>query len=170
MLSYAFVTASCPPLRDGIESTSKSILVVPLHALPSLADPREAHVSRASSPYRLPEHGRSILARRVICRRPFCVNCLKPLRRRADDLQDRLLAVHRRGGLSSSERQRPALAWRSRSAGIAMSHRRQQTEARREFVTGDLEPAPKRLGGTVLQGARQSARHLRPRLLNRTDP
>ena len=52
MLSYAFVTASCPPLRDGIESTSKSILVVPLHALPSLADPREAHVSRASSPYR----------------------------------------------------------------------------------------------------------------------
>ena len=42
MLSYAYVTASCPPLRDGIESTSKSILVVPLRALPSLANPREA--------------------------------------------------------------------------------------------------------------------------------
>jgi hypothetical protein len=25
MLSYMYVTASCPPLRDGIESTSKSI-------------------------------------------------------------------------------------------------------------------------------------------------
>jgi hypothetical protein len=52
MLSYTYVTASCPPLRDGIESTSKSILVVPLRALPSLANPREACVSRASSPYR----------------------------------------------------------------------------------------------------------------------
>jgi hypothetical protein len=81
MLSYTYVTASCPPLRDGIESTSKSILVVPLYALPSLANSREARVSRASSPYRqgLPEHGRSILARRVIRRRPFCVICLEPL-------------------------------------------------------------------------------------------
>jgi hypothetical protein len=72
----------------------------------------------------LPEHGRSILARRVIRRRPFCVICLEPLRRRAHDLQDGV-AVHRRGDLSSS-------GWRS--AGIAMSHRRQQTEARRESV------------------------------------
>jgi hypothetical protein len=32
MLSYTYVTASCPPLRDGIESTSKSILVMPLRA------------------------------------------------------------------------------------------------------------------------------------------
>ena len=45
-------TASCPPLRDGIESTSKSIPEMPLHSLPSLANPREARVSRASSPYR----------------------------------------------------------------------------------------------------------------------
>jgi hypothetical protein len=44
-----------------------------LHSLPSLANPREARVSRASSPYRLPEDGRSILARRVIRRHPFCV-------------------------------------------------------------------------------------------------
>jgi hypothetical protein len=34
----------------------------------------------------LPEHGRSILARRVIRRRPFCVIRLEPLRRRAHDL------------------------------------------------------------------------------------
>jgi hypothetical protein len=54
MLSYAYVTASRPLLRDGIESTSRSIL----------------------APYRLPERGRSILARRVIRRRPFCVICL----------------------------------------------------------------------------------------------
>jgi hypothetical protein len=58
----------------------------------------------------LPEHGRSILAGRVIRRHPFCVICQEPLRRRAHDLQNRL-AVHRRGDLSSSERQRPALAW-----------------------------------------------------------
>jgi hypothetical protein len=56
----------------------------------------------------LPEHGRSILARRVIRRPPFCVICLEPLRRRAHDLQDGV-AVDRRGDLNSSERQRPAL-------------------------------------------------------------
>ena len=47
-----YVTASCPPLRDEIASTSKSIPEMPLHSLPSLANPREARVSRASSPYR----------------------------------------------------------------------------------------------------------------------
>jgi hypothetical protein len=52
MLSYTYVIVSCPPLRDGTESTSKSVLVVPLHSLPSLANPKEARVSRATSPYR----------------------------------------------------------------------------------------------------------------------
>ena len=133
MLSYTYVTASCPPLRDGIESTSKSILVVPRHALPSLANPREGRVSRASSPYRLARTWAQHPRAQGDPSSSVCVICLEPLGRRADDLQDGV-AVHRRGDLSSSERQRPALAWRSRSVGIAMSHRRQQTEARRESV------------------------------------
>ena len=52
MLSYTYLTASCAPPRDGIESRSKSIPVMPLHSLPSLANPRAARVARASSPYR----------------------------------------------------------------------------------------------------------------------
>ena len=75
-----YVTASGPPLRDGIESTSKSIPVMPLHSLPSLADPREARVSRASSPVSVCQNtGRSILARGVTRRHPFCV--IGPARR-----------------------------------------------------------------------------------------
>jgi hypothetical protein len=84
MLSYTYVTASCPPLRDGIESTSKWILVVALQALPSLANPREARVSRASSPYRFArtwaQHPRAQGDPSSSVLRDF----LKPLRRRAD--------------------------------------------------------------------------------------
>jgi hypothetical protein len=73
MLSNMYVTASCPPLRDGIESTSKSIPAMPLPSLPSLANPREHAYHEHRARTGLPEHGRSILARRVIRRHPFCV-------------------------------------------------------------------------------------------------
>ena len=72
MLFYTYATASCPPLRDGIETTSKSILVVALPAFPSLANPRETRYVEHRR-IGLPEHGRSILARKVIRRHPLCV-------------------------------------------------------------------------------------------------
>jgi hypothetical protein len=65
----------------------------------------------------LPEHGRSILARRVIRRRPFCVNCLEPfgveptISRTASQSIVAATAVRASANV-------PALAWRSRSAKV----------------------------------------------------
>jgi hypothetical protein len=147
MLSYTYVTASCPPLHDGIESMSKSILVVPLHALPSLSDPREARVSRASSPYRFARTWAQHPRAQGDPSSSVLRDLPKPLRHRADDLQNAcsqpiLAATSARA--SANVRRSPGL--RARSAGIAMSHQRQQRK-HGGTRTGDLEPAPKRPGG-----------------------